>query len=83
MAVSKRKRTHKVSQGIHGATKHPLSVIERVLAGKGLLDSIEHVECKSPWRGVGDILPNGPFDKAQVEENKRLYPHLFSNGRRS
>lgn len=32
----KRSRKPKTSKGIHGATKHPLSPVEKVLMGKGL-----------------------------------------------
>lgn len=82
MAVTKRKRQHKVSKGVHGATKHPLNEVQKALAGKGLIASVVHVECRSPWRGSGDVSPKGPFDKAQAEKNKLLYPHLFGGGRR-
>lgn len=33
---SKRKRKPKVSKGIHGARRHPLTEIQKVLLGRGL-----------------------------------------------
>jgi hypothetical protein len=75
VSVQKKKRTHKISEGKHGATKHPLSPVEKVLVGKGQLQNIRHVECRFPWRGVGNVAT--PFDPRQVTENRRLYPHLF------
>lgn len=83
MSVTKKKRDKPCkprgvnSAGINGAKRHPLTVLERVLAGKGRLACVKPVEC-APWRGLEN--PSTPvFDAAQVEENKRLYPHLFSN----
>lgn len=38
MAVSKKKRTHKVSKGEHGSTKTPLTEVEKALLGKGVID---------------------------------------------
>lgn len=35
----RRRRKHKVSEGIHGATKHPLTEVQKVLLGKGLFQS--------------------------------------------
>lgn len=35
MSVTKKKRTPKTSKGIHGAKRHPLTRIEKVLMGKG------------------------------------------------
>lgn len=78
MAVTKRKRAHKVSNGVHGATKHPLTPLDKVLAGKGQYASLRHVECKNPWRGMAS--PATPvFDPEQARENRRLYPHLFDD----
>lgn len=71
----KRQRAHKVSRGIHGATHHPLSGVEKVLLGKGQLMTIRHVECLRSWSGsfaVGE-----KFDARAASENLRLYPHLF------
>lgn len=81
MSVTKKKRTPKTSKGIHGAVRHPLTALERVLLGKGAAQSLQHVECQNPWRGAqAPGIP--PFDKAQAAENKRLYPHLFEPERR-
>lgn len=35
MAVGKKKRTSRKSKGIHGASKHPLTEVQKVLMGKG------------------------------------------------
>lgn len=77
MAGSNRKkqRKPKTSAGVHGATKHPLTELEKALLGKGLMRTMHHVPCKSNYKGVVNV--STPFDKAQVDENKRLYPHLF------
>lgn len=72
---SKRQRKHKISEGIHGATHHPLSAVEKVLADKGQMDSIKHVPLLKNWRGVGNV--QTPFNSRQATENRRLYPHLF------
>lgn len=71
-----RRRTPKTSKGIHGATKHPLSEVGKALLGKGRVQTMKHVPCKSNWSGqnANSVVP---FDPVQVEENKRLYPHLF------
>lgn len=37
--AQKKKRTPKVSKGIHGATKHPLTTVQRVLLGKGMYET--------------------------------------------
>lgn len=34
--MPKKKRTKKTSQGIHGASKHPLTDLQKVLLGKGM-----------------------------------------------
>lgn len=84
MAVSKKKRAHKVSRGEHGATKHPLTEIEKALADKGVMDREERYQQRNPitpWKGATEPFKNGPFDRAQVEENRRLYPHLFGGKR--
>lgn len=75
MSVQKKKRQHKISQGLHGATRHPLSAVEKVLLDKGQIQSIRHVNCLRPWRGVGIVTT--PFNPRQAAENRRLYPHLF------
>jgi hypothetical protein len=38
---SKKKRTPKTSKGIHGAKRHPLSALQRVLLGKGQYQSFK------------------------------------------
>lgn len=38
----KAKRKQKVSKGINGATKHPLTEIQKVLLGKGLFESFRY-----------------------------------------
>lgn len=77
MAGSNRKkqRTPKKSLGIHGATKHPLGTVEKVLLGKGLIQSFRPAFIKTPWLGVREI--ERPFDKVQADLNRELYPHLF------
>lgn len=70
----KKQRKPKKSLGIHGATKHPLSGIEKALLGKGQVQAMQHVPCKAPYKGGhGDR----PYDKAQADLNRELYPHLF------
>jgi len=50
MAVSKRKRTKKVSKGIHGgAQRIHLTGLELALLGKGQVDSIESVEIRQTF----------------------------------
>jgi hypothetical protein len=44
---SKRKRTPKTSKGIHGATKHPLDEVSKVLLGKGMYRSFKPLGTKS------------------------------------
>lgn len=78
--AEKKKRAHKVSKGINGATKHPLTEVEKVLAGKGQLDSIREVDSRSAWRGQLQV-SDPPWDAEAVAENKRLYPHLFEGDR--
>lgn len=73
--TSKKQRTHKVSKGLHGAVKHPLSAVEKVLVGKGQMQSISHVPVKFNWRGASVV--NQPWNARNVAENRRLYPHLF------
>ena len=76
MSVTKRKRTHKVSQGVHGSTKTHLTDVQLVLLGKGLAQSLQPVDCRAPWRGT--LMPSNPvFNAKQVTLNKVLYPHLF------
>lgn len=72
---SKKQRTHKISSGIHGATKHPLGAVEKVLLNKGQMQTIRHVPVVKNWRGVGVV--SEPWNARNVAENRRLYPHLF------
>jgi hypothetical protein len=37
--MAKKKRTKKTSQGVHGASKHPLTELQKVLLGKGMYRS--------------------------------------------
>lgn len=68
------------SKGLRKARKHPLTTLEKALLGKGRVQAFEPLGIKSAWRGVGTVVV--PFDKAQADENKRLYPHLFSDEQR-
>lgn len=72
---SKKQRTHKISEGKHGATKHPLGAVEKVLLNKGQMQNIRHVPVKHNWRGVGFI--SEPWNARNVTQNRVLYPHLF------
>jgi len=50
MAVNKRKRKTKVSKGEHGgAQRIHLTGLQRVLLGKGQVDSIEEVEVRQTF----------------------------------
>jgi hypothetical protein len=80
MSVSKKKRTHKVSEGLRKHSKHPLSAVEKVLEGKGLMQSIKHVPILRPWLGVASVTT--PWNAKNVAENRRLYPHLFPEDRK-
>lgn len=72
------RRAHKVSKGIHGATKHPLSEQEKALLGKGVVQAYEPTFVLHPWRGSREeTYPL--FDKEQAEENRINYPHLFND----
>ena len=71
---SKRQRAHKISKGEQGATKHPLSELEKALLDKGLAQRVTPINGK-PWRGVAFV--GEPYDAKQAAENRRLYPHLF------
>lgn len=70
------RRAHKVSQGINGASKHPLTAVQKALLGKGAIQALEPTPMPTAWRGARDV--NYPlFDKEQAEENREKYPHLF------
>lgn len=72
----RRRRTHRLSDGLRKHSKHPLSAVQKVLVGKGQLQSVRPLEVKFAWKGMS--APSAHvFDAEQVEENKRLYPHLF------
>lgn len=78
---SKRQRTHRISQGIHGATHHPLDAVSKVLLGKGQMQSIKEVPCLRGWSGV-HVDPAVPWSRKNVAENRVLYPHLFPEDER-
>jgi hypothetical protein len=55
-----------------------LNGVQKVLMGGGVLRNVSRRVDGSdpaPWRLP--VTVSQPFDKAQAEENKRLYPHLF------
>lgn len=57
----------------HGAPR--LSTVAKVLLGKGMLVNVEKVG-KNAY--LGATQPSSPvYNREQIEENKRLYPHLF------
>lgn len=70
-----KKRTPKTSRGIHGATKHPLSEVEKVLLKKGIFRSLKPILMKAPWRTAVGF--KEPFDAEQARINRAMYPHLF------
>lgn len=76
---SKKPRKHKVSAGIHGATKHPLDAVSKVLLGKGLYHraGLSQPSKEGNWRGEERVIR--PWNPVQAEENRRLYPHLFTH----
>lgn len=54
--------------------------IEKVLLGGGALRNVARQHEGSvggSWKFGG--MPNGPFDSKQAAENRRLYPHLFTD----
>jgi hypothetical protein len=66
-----------------GATRNRrtrLSEVQKVLDGGGLLvntgpDALTRAKTE-PWKGMDGVYE--PYDRIQAEENRRLYPHLFS-----
>lgn len=57
-----------------------VSETQKVLLGGGLLRNTARLHVGSvrgEWRFGG--MPNGPYDPAQVRENRLLYPHLFTD----
>lgn len=77
---SKKQRKHKISQGINGSTHHRLSPVERVLIGKGQMQTIKHVPLLRAWTGV-HVDPAEPWNARNVAENRIKYPHLFPEDR--
>lgn len=53
------------------------NAVTKVLNGQGRLRSIKPLASLSPWKGVVSVTPHGVWNPAHVEENRRLYPHLF------
>jgi hypothetical protein len=41
VTTTKKKRKTKVSKGIHGAKRHHLSILEKALMGKGMIQAIK------------------------------------------
>lgn len=77
-----RRRAKKTSRGLRRSSASVLlSKVQRVLLGGGLIDAMPEADC-SPWRGVAEVREGQEYDKAQVEVNKRLYPHLFAPEKR-
>ena len=78
MSVGQKSRKNRTSKGQRVSSRPvPLSAVEKVNLGHGLLDSYSEIEMKTAWRGVGEI--RGPvFNQAQADENRRTMPHLFS-----
>lgn len=77
-----KKRATKVSKGLHaGAKRHRLTEVGKALLGKGVVASTRHVPCKSNYKGTHIV--HVPYNAAQAEENKRLYPHLFPEDERN
>lgn len=74
-SCNKKQRAHRLSEGKHGATKHPLSETEKALLGKGRVQAVTHVPLLKNWRGVGIV--HSPWNAKNVAENRVLYPHLF------
>lgn len=66
--------------GANRCRKSPQSALNRVLLGQGLYQTtgLSEPHKIAPWRGTENVVH--PYDRAQAEENKHLYPHLFSRG---
>jgi hypothetical protein len=58
-----------------------MTPLQKVLLGKGQMDSIRPVPALKPWLGV-HVDPTVPWNTKNVAENRRLYPHLFPEDRR-
>ena len=77
MGKAVRKRASKTSKGINkGAKRNPQTKLALVSLGKGQFATMNSVS-GVPWRGIETV--QKPFDADQVEKNKILYPHLFTN----
>lgn len=76
-----RARGSQLQTGHSAGPKTRLTEPQKVLLGGGMLDTIEEIWPATPWRGAG--LVRYPANPAQAAENKRLYPWIFENGRRS
>lgn len=74
----RRRRTKVISKGLHGASKHPLSAVQRALLGKGQVQSLRPVggPFATSWRGAMGV-SSTPWDAHQAELNRELYPDLF------
>ena len=60
--------------------KNPLDDVQKVLLGGGMLRNVHRTHAGSipgAWKFGG--MPTGPYDPKQVEINRRLYPHLFTD----
>lgn len=81
-----RKRGSEIKTGKRGAKRlnPPITKVQKVLMGKGMLVNVPKIGLNAY---LGATAPSSPvFNRAQVEENKRLYPHLFEEqprGRRA
>jgi len=49
--MGQKKRATKTSKGIHGATKHPLTELEKVLMGKGMYRRMKPLDAKPARHG--------------------------------
>lgn len=73
--MAQKQRTKKVSKGIHGARKNPLSHAEKIAMGKGAYRALTPVQVDDAWYGATSF--KQPFDAEQAKLNRVLYPHLF------
>lgn len=76
--MAQKKRVKKVSQGKHGATKHPLPYVGAILMNKGAYAALVPREVRTPWLGSLSLPKHGPAFPEQAKLNETLYPHLFS-----
>lgn len=71
-------RHGKAYRGSH-TRKSPQTPVQKVLLGQGVYRLIgRRVDGTNPtpWKLATNVTQ--PYDRAQVEVNKRLYPHLFT-----